>query len=392
MGPLRYPIFAATALLVGACGTDATGPGSATGTVEVQIASTGLRHPSPPYSLIIDGDSAAPRATAANDTLQLPAGDHTIALAGIPPNCTVAGATKSVRTAPGEAFHVGFTFQCTLGFPGQFVGQLFRNSAYQVAALQGDVGVTHVLSAFSAPDLAYAARRSPDGTAYAFQLYNADAGTSRIAVLSGGAVHVLTPGPGDAGADWSPDGRTILYTHRADSITGELWVVDRDGSGARRIYGSSGTIAVDPEWSPDGRSAALVILDGSGVSSRVATVDVASGTVRTIIAPAGGHYYASPAWDPSGSTIAFLDRTYPGPLFRSSVVRVPATGGGGTTLWATDATTWVDGLQTSPGGTYLATAWPTGGLIVLTRDGRPVYNSNDTDDRLDVPQRFQWAP
>jgi hypothetical protein len=385
-------LFAAAALVAGACGRDVTGPGSAAGTVEVQIASTGLRHPSPPYSLIIDGDSAAPRAVAANDTLQLPAGDHTVALAGIPANCTVAGATKSVRSAPGDVFHVGFTFQCTLGFPGEFVGQLFRNTAYQVATLNGGVGVTHVASAFSAPDFAYAARRSPDSAAFAFQLYNADDGTSRIAVLAGGAVHVLTPGPGDAGADWSPDGAKILYTHRADSTTGELWVINADGSGARRIVGASGDVAVDPRWSPDGRSAALVLQNATGTTSQIATVDLASGTVHTIVAPIGGHYYASPAWDPSGTTITFLDRTYPGPLFRSSVVRVPAAGGSGTTLWATDATSWIDGLEPSPDGAYLASAFPLGGLVVLTRDGRLVYNSVDSNDPLDVPGRFQWAP
>jgi Tol biopolymer transport system component/DNA-binding winged helix-turn-helix (wHTH) protein len=48
-------------------------------------------------------------------------------------------------------------------------------------------------------------------------------------------------------ASWSPDGRTITYTKER-----ELWFINSDGSGARKVLLANGWPSV-PRWSPDGK-------------------------------------------------------------------------------------------------------------------------------------------
>ena len=72
---------------------------------------------------------------------------------------------------------------------------------------------------------------------------------------------------GDVFADdavWSPNGRTILYTHEPDR---SLNLVDSDGSNVRTLATLPG-VPFKPRWSPDGNQIRTSVLDakGSGVS------------------------------------------------------------------------------------------------------------------------------
>ncbi|GLZ05137.1 hypothetical protein Acsp03_26030 [Actinomadura sp. NBRC 104412] len=51
--------------------------------------------------------------------------------------------------------------------------------------------------------------------------------------------------------EWSPDGTKIAYT-RGDRPNGDIWVMNADGSGARRVT-SGGGHEMDPAWSRDGK-------------------------------------------------------------------------------------------------------------------------------------------
>jgi TolB protein len=93
---------------------------------------------------------------------------------------------------------------------------------------------------------------SPDGARIAFvRLDGGNDFFGHIYVMDADGSHprVLTTG---GGPRWSPDGKKIAI-HRLEALEGKavtsLWVIDVDGSNARRLdyFGS------DPTWTPDGR-------------------------------------------------------------------------------------------------------------------------------------------
>jgi len=89
---------------------------------------------------------------------------------------------------------------------------------------------------------------SPDGKKIAFVrlgghgpeifVVNAD-GTDPVRLTSGGV------------PSWSPDGTRIAFTRWRTPFAGDLWVMNPDGSGARRLTSELGVEEV-PAWSPDG--------------------------------------------------------------------------------------------------------------------------------------------
>jgi Tol biopolymer transport system component len=96
---------------------------------------------------------------------------------------------------------------------------------------------------------------------------------------------------------WSPDGRRIAYLGRHDG-TKELYVVNADGSGQRRLARDA-TFFATPAWSPDGRTLAFE-------AERDGTIGVysvnADGSGRRRLARNG----SAPAWSPDGRTLAFF--------------------------------------------------------------------------------------
>jgi len=99
----------------------------------------------------------------------------------------------------------------------------------------------------------------------------------RIAIVgkNGENLKVLTDGYGPR---WSPNGQQLLFSRMGTSPgeKGEIWIVNVDGSGLRRVLGDQ-SINLEPEWFPDGNAIAFasrrekrsaifrVNLDGSGV-------------------------------------------------------------------------------------------------------------------------------
>jgi Tol biopolymer transport system component len=112
-------------------------------------------------------------------------------------------------------------------------------------------------------------------------------------------------------AEWSPtpspDGRRIAYV-RNEAMRSMIWVMNADGSGQRRLT-SGGDREVWPQWSPDGRRLAYMVWDdaactpvsGSGCAvTDVWTVDADGSGQRKVLDSA-----FQPRWSPDGSKLLF---------------------------------------------------------------------------------------
>jgi Tol biopolymer transport system component len=104
---------------------------------------------------------------------------------------------------------------------------------------------------------------SPDGGSIAFDagegIYTVHADGSHLKPLVSGSG---PPGSGPGHPSWSPDGTRILYfstpgysTHNGGHYRFEVWVMNANGTGRRRLYHSACCTSFSgfPIWSPDGK-------------------------------------------------------------------------------------------------------------------------------------------
>ncbi len=136
----------------------------------------------------------------------------------------------------------------------------------------------------------------------------------------------------------SPDGRSLAFATSVDGGR-DLMVVDaRDGRAARRLT-DDGWVNVSPSWSPDGRSLVYSSYRGADRDSVTGAeggkptlpledwvlvrLDVVTG-VQTVLVDRTGSPALAPVWSPDGRTVRFLGL---GPRDQPDLYDVPATGG-----------------------------------------------------------------
>jgi Tol biopolymer transport system component len=160
---------------------------------------------------------------------------------------------------------------------------------------------------------------SPDGRVIAFTrddgiyVVKANGGRPRLLIGKDKAVKGLNKEIGDtpqlSWPAWSPDGKTLAFVKELPDFSSAIYVVGRDGRGARRLLpehrgavgdalpGSPFALSErDPSWSPDGREIAFQAGDGQIVTARV------NDGRRRIIAEKASY---EPAWSPDGKLIAY---------------------------------------------------------------------------------------
>jgi Tol biopolymer transport system component len=156
---------------------------------------------------------------------------------------------------------------------------------------------------------------SPDGELIAFRhsggVYVTAADPGARGFLQRVGAHTFLSGS----PAWSPDGSRIAFVGSTPGGTlGELYVIDADGSGLRKVDldAGAGSIVQGPAWSPDGHTIAVSVA-ADPLAGQVWLVNE-DGSGSRVVAEGW-----SPVWSPDGSGLAFQ---------RGETVRYVGTDGG----------------------------------------------------------------
>jgi len=242
---------------------------------------------------------------------------------------------------------------------------------------------------------------SPDGTRVAFRA--GPDGDTEIWVVNhdGTGLRRVTDTPNPSATDtrfasqpsWAPDGQSIVFrTDRRDPTNADLWIIGADGSNLRPLVQTQGNERY-PTFSPDGtRLAYRSDIDGDP-EIYVARADGSNPVQLTN----NSLYDSAPAWSPDGSRIAFergpADAgTNSSPAYAAMELwTMPATGGNEQPL--TSNAVHDEGPAWAPDGS---------GAIVFTREqtaGNPdlwLREASGAERRLtDLPSTEEspdWQP
>jgi dipeptidyl aminopeptidase/acylaminoacyl peptidase len=246
----------------------------------------------------------------------------------------------------------------------------------------------------------------PSLSIYVKDLRDAGAGAKRIADASSMA----------QGLAWSEDGRLAFLSDVESHGQMQLYVAEKPGRGKPRKIGEFKGYVELPHWSPDGKSIAVLEIEGSSrvpgpteatasatgvigseaVEKRLAIMNLATGVARTI-SPADMYVYEFD-WSPSGKELAYLaapgdgdDNWYVADLFaidaESGAVRhifKPAMQAANV-RWSPDGKTiaFIGGLMSDEGAT---------GGDVYTIPSEGGVPRDLTPNRKASPNWFRWSP
>lgn len=114
---------------------------------------------------------------------------------------------------------------------------------------------------------------------------------------------VASPRACEALPAWSPNGRQIAFERNpsnANEILSDVYVVDSDGSGLRRLTKKRGFDG-DPAWSPTGKE--IVFESSRGGNREIYVMNVTNGREKRLTNSPG--FDGDPVWSPDGRRIAF---------------------------------------------------------------------------------------
>jgi Tol biopolymer transport system component len=226
--------------------------------------------------------------------------------------------------------------------------------------------------------IAFTAKAGAEDALYIMELDGKDI----VGEFRFGLEGVLTP-------SWSPDGRQLVFAGLDGGFT-DLFVVNRDGSGLRRLTDDA-YMDQHPVFSPDGRRIAFTTDRGPGTDldlltfrePAIAVYDLATGSISYLPNQVGKNI--NPQWSPDGRALAYIsDRTGISNIF---LQELPPEGAaeGGAVYQLTNLVTGVSGIvESQPAFSWSAD----GGTIVFS-----AYNQAGWDlYRLENPRALATTP
>ncbi|MBA3657968.1 MAG: PD40 domain-containing protein [Gemmatimonadales bacterium] len=154
---------------------------------------------------------------------------------------------------------------------------------------------------------------SPDGTLLAFAAKRGPRDDIVIADVARNreVKRIRVPLSGVTTPSWSPDGEHLVFTGYDGGLS-DLFVVDRTGGNLRRLTEDK-YAELHPVWSPDGKTIAFATDRGPGTSfttlaignMRIALYDLDTGATRVLDQMDDGKN-VSPQWSPDGKSLALV--------------------------------------------------------------------------------------
>jgi TolB protein len=140
---------------------------------------------------------------------------------------------------------------------------------------------------------------SPDGRHVVFSAQ----GAARISIANRDGRNVRALGFAGECSAWSPTGKLIAFC-KLDDVEWDAWVMDADGSGARRLTDGPGG-EYPQGWSPDGQRVVLWN-QGDGLAERLTVVGLDGSDPRPLTGLASQHESFG-AWLPDGRILVGID-------------------------------------------------------------------------------------